>query len=236
MMLRLAPSTILAMLLVAGPVYAQQPSAPPAAATDQEDGMPMDGGFADEFGAMSDGDTADDMSDDDTDAQKEAQPGTQTGQQQRPQQLQDTQKPRRERAARPAAGNRAERAERLFKRMDKNNDGFVETSEMEAQRLRRFNRVDRNRDGSLDAQELERARVQQSERKERRAAQRGTEVKERAASRDPFVRVDSNKDGIITRDEWLERPRRAMQQVDRDKDGKVSEDEMNAALQRRAAR
>lgn len=227
MTLRLAPSTILALLLVAGPVHAQQPSAPPAATAGQEDGMPMDGGFAEEFGVMSDGD----MADDDADVQNDAQSA-----QQQPQQLQDTRRPRRERAERSRGGNREQRAERQFKRMDRNSDGFIEVTEMETFRLRRFNRVDRNRDGSLDAKEQEGAEIRQRERAERRAAQRGTEVKERAAGRDPFARVDSNKDGIITRDEWLERPRRLMQRVDTDKDGRVSEDEMNAALQRRANR
>lgn len=130
----------------------------------------------------------------------------------------------------------ADRARRQFTRMDRNEDGFVDSSEMEVMRMRGFNRFDANRDGQLSPSELDAANAARKVKMQARAEATGKPVRDRQLNRDPLRRADSNRDGVLTKDEYLAAPNPTMRRADTNKDGKISEAEMNAAVNRRASR
>ncbi len=114
----------------------------------------------------------------------------------------------------PAAAADHPLADRIFERMDTNNDDKVDAGEMEQARAARFKRLDANGDGVVSAAEQDRAQ----NRVRRRAAMREEMMArqferldadgDQAVSGDeffanqPLARADANKDGVVTREEF----------------------------------
>ena len=117
-------------------------------------------------------------------------------------------------ASLPAAAADHPLADRIFERMDTNNDDKVDAGEMEQARAARFKRLDANGDDVVSAAEQDRAQ----NRVRRRAAMREEMMArqferldadgDQAVSGDeffanqPLARADANKDGVVTREEF----------------------------------
>lgn len=92
-----------------------------------------------------------------------------------------------------------------FDRIDTNRDGFVTLAELDAARLAAFQQMDANGDGRLTRDEI--------------VAARG----EAAAAR--FGELDKDRDGFVTRREYLEAGRAEFRAADGNSDGKLSFEE-----------
>ncbi|MCB1493501.1 MAG: EF-hand domain-containing protein [Rhodobiaceae bacterium] len=120
----------------------------------------------------------------------------------------------------PANGYAADRrADILFSIADQNGDGAISRSELDALKAARFARADRNGNGQIDAAEIEAAKAR---------------IKRRAAlvmtlSDGLGDRLDTNGDGVISRDEYLSgSPLFAL--ADRDGDSRVTRAELETVL------
>ena len=148
----------------------------------------------------------------------------------------------------------AQRAQRFFERLDRNRDGVVTLGEMRAMRMRRMAAIDANRDGRISRREFMSARPPWA-----RGRPRPLMVRRRArifsridADRDGFIspaerraslkrwfaRMDANRNGQLTRREFIEArqrlrggPARRFERLDANRDGAIS---FNELLDRRA--
>lgn len=139
----------------------------------------------------------------------------------------------------PPAGSQTAHDE-LFVRLDANHDGRLEASEIPADKQRLFERLlrnaDKDHDGSLDRTEFQSALA--DHRPERPVEERESAD---AASQSPvfdvaevFARLDTNKDGKITRDEVPDEARQRFEQLlargDKNNDGILTREEVQAVL------
>lgn len=127
-------------------------------------------------------------------------------------------------AALPAPAAEPSRAGRAFERLDTNQDGRVDTLEIENARASRFKRLDADGDGVISATEQGRA----EDRIRRRAAIREARLAQR------FERLDADGNGAVTADEFMESP--LLMRADGNKDGAVTREEFEAALSAARAR
>ena len=126
-------------------------------------------------------------------------------------------------AAPPQA--RAAGAEAAFKRIDTNNDGFIDKAEMRAWREATFNRLDVNKDGVLSGEELKRGR---GNRPNVRPATTGADQNTQtppAASNGRFGRSDGPTGGPVTKAQFLANGDTAFDRRDANKDGRISLEE-----------
>ncbi|GLK54709.1 Ca2+-binding EF-hand superfamily protein [Methylopila capsulata] len=124
---------------------------------------------------------------------------------------------------------RAEMMSKRFDKLDKNKDGAVDKTEMEAASARAFDKADTNKDGVIDETEAKAIRDRMAERRGDRPA--------KANRKDRLERADVDKDGKITRDEFAASATPWLMRADSDKDGKVTKaelDEYVGKLQKRA--
>ena len=127
--------------------------------------------------------------------------------------------------------------EQLLKLWDKNKDGFVDREELPAQVQQIFEQFDRNGDGKLDVKEL--GQLLETLKK-RRSQQEAQQVKAKGKNNDVdkevdalLRRLDTNKDGKISRDEAAGRPlAKAFSQLDKNKDGYLDRIELIPWAQR----
>lgn len=122
---------------------------------------------------------------------------------------------------------------------DADRDGRITRSEVEAGILAQFQAIDSNHDGRLDAAEYQvYEEARRAERKAWRAQHpepNGEPAPERTAAWDPMKRLDWNRDGFITLEEFGGRERALAMRADRDGDGTVLADDLKRPPARRAA-
>ncbi|MGE0596115.1 MAG: EF-hand domain-containing protein [Hyphomonadaceae bacterium] len=103
--------------------------------------------------------------------------------------------------------------------LDANGDGALTMMEAQNGRASAFARLDANRDGYIDADERAAFAERVAARGQRRA-----------------MNADENGDGLISHGEFMDRPYRAFEHLDRNNDGVLSEAEtrsLRARLQQR---
>lgn len=132
---------------------------------------------------------------------------------------------------------RAKMVERLFERLDANEDGAVTAQEVTDSRLAAFREADANVDGVVDADEAEALRDADPERSRRRFPRRAAQQTDGDAPQrqTQFQRMDVNEDGLVTQDEFVERPVRLLE-MDADADGAVTAQELLDGLPERGRR
>ena len=124
-------------------------------------------------------------------------------------------------AQEPAAASSTPRG---VMRFDSNKDGFVDRTEWRAGQEARFRQLDANNDGKLTPDELVR----------RPAGATGvlpTDAQNTRQSRF-FNRLDSDKDGLISKAEYMAEGDRRFARCDANKDGRINTDECRLALRR----
>lgn len=129
--------------------------------------------------------------------------------------------------------------EQLLKLWDKNMDGFVDKEELPAQIRQLFDRLDQNGDGKLDQKEVgQLLEILKKRRQEDDAKQTKLKGKNKGTDLDRQVtalleRLDTNKDGKISRSEAEGRPlARAFDALDANKDGYLDRTELVNWVQR----
>jgi Ca2+-binding EF-hand superfamily protein len=124
---------------------------------------------------------------------------------------------------------RAEMMSKRFDKLDKNKDGAVDMTELEATSTRAFDKADTNKDGVIDEAETKVVRDRMAERRGDRPA--------KPNRKDRLQRADADKDGKITREEFAATAAPWFKRADADKDGKVTKaelDDLVGKLQKRA--
>jgi Ca2+-binding EF-hand superfamily protein len=104
---------------------------------------------------------------------------------------------------------------RMIERFDADRDGALSATEIQKMRGTAFDHLDRNGDGVLDAQEQESL----SSRFKQMAGQRKNLLQE----------ADTDRNGQLTRAEYLQGPQPFMDQADTDHDGRLTREEIAAA-------
>ncbi|HJQ57360.1 MAG TPA: hypothetical protein VJ890_10660 [Vineibacter sp.] len=123
----------------------------------------------------------------------------------------------------------------VFDRLDTNKDGFVDKDESKAARLALFERLDANKDGKLTTDELTIGRRGRGQGPKGQSgdvnAQTGaTPPAPPATQQGPrqgrrggmFQRLDTDKDGAVSRVEWMAADDTRFDRLDANKDGKLA--------------
>lgn len=148
-----------------------------------------------------------------------------------------------QRPERSAPTTRAEaqaRAAEMFARMDANKDGKLDQADRAAREGERFARLDTNKDGSLSRDEFAAARKPREGAGEgQRMGRQGGEGHHGLMGGRKHGRgrmgamigrmADANKDGTVTRDEFLAAHVRRFDMIDANKDGTISAEERQTA-------
>jgi Ca2+-binding EF-hand superfamily protein len=128
-------------------------------------------------------------------------------------------------------------AEDFIKRLDKNKDGYLTKDEVQMfpRLANNFERFDLDRDGRLDKKEVERLLTEM-----RKLLGQGAGTPPKGAMVDQIVanileRMDTNKDGKISRAEARGPIAEAFDQIDTNKDGFLDKSELRRFAERRAA-
>jgi Ca2+-binding EF-hand superfamily protein len=123
--------------------------------------------------------------------------------------------------------------EEFLKRFDKNKDGVLSKDELPPGLARNFDRYDRNSDGKLDLKEI----GQMLEAAQRAFAAKPA-VDEAAVERrvtQILERMDTNKDGKISKDEARGPIAENFERIDTNKDGYIDKDELRSMVARNMA-
>ncbi len=139
----------------------------------------------------------------------------------------------------PAAAILKMTPEQLLKLWDKNKNGFVDKEEVPPQIRQYFEQLDTNGDGKLDQNEIAQLlEILKRRRLEQDAQQGKVKGKNKGSDVDSKIdallrRLDTNKDGKISRDEAAGRPlAKAFDSLDKNKDGYLDRTELAAWVQR----
>jgi Ca2+-binding EF-hand superfamily protein len=128
-----------------------------------------------------------------------------------------------------------ESADDFIKRFDLNEDGYLTRDELPPRVAALFDQADKNGDGKLDRQEVQallpvlRKRFGQQANQPARAAD-STDVERQVAQL--LQRMDTNKDGMISRDEAKGPLAKNFDLLDTNKDGYLDKDELRRAVTR----
>jgi Ca2+-binding EF-hand superfamily protein len=123
--------------------------------------------------------------------------------------------------------------EEFLKRYDKNKDGVLNKDELPPGLARNFDRYDRNSDGKLDLKE-----IGQMLEAAQRAFAATPAVDEAAVERrvtQILERMDTNKDGKISKDEARGPIAENFERIDTNKDGYIDKDELRRMVTRNMA-
>jgi Ca2+-binding EF-hand superfamily protein len=132
---------------------------------------------------------------------------------------------------------------RYLRSLDENHDARISREEFLATAKKRFAKLDASGDGVISAQEARAAKARLAERKAKSDARRlaqGKPVRRRSVSARPprpyLANVDANRDGRVTRKEFLARREKTFVELDQNRDGVISKDEAKAAKAKKLAR
>jgi len=127
--------------------------------------------------------------------------------------------------------------EEFLKRFDKNKDGVLTKDELPPGLARNFDRYDRDGNGKLDPKEvgqmLETARRFLADKPAEKSAGDSAAVERRVA--DVFERMDTNKDGKISKEEAKNLIAQNFERMDTNKDGFIDKDELRRFVARNMA-
>ena len=113
---------------------------------------------------------------------------------------------------------------KMFKEMDKDNDGFVSKKEHKEFLEKKFNELDKNKDGVLNKDEFviknkNCKKGNKNCKKEKECPYRGEKA---------FNALDKNSDGKITKKEFMKAKKKNFKEIDKNKDGKISREEFSS--------
>jgi Ca2+-binding EF-hand superfamily protein len=115
-----------------------------------------------------------------------------------------------------------------FERLDANKDGAVTAQEMVVYRHKRFTEIDANGDGKITKEEF-----MAYSPKAKPAGAKASDAKASDARKAKyFERLDADKNGVVSGEEWDAVATKQFAALDADKDGKVTKEEMTAARER----
>lgn len=126
-------------------------------------------------------------------------------------------------AAQDAGQSREQRGERgvkRFEKLDRNNDGAVDVHEVERRLLKGFERADRNNDGVVDQDEVK-ALGEKRGGKGKGGGKGGNRAEKR------FQKADADRDGRVTKDEYLDKLPAWFRRADENKDDRVTRQEFD---------
>ncbi len=111
-------------------------------------------------------------------------------------------------------GHRGGRVAEYIKELDKNNDGIISKEEYDVGMIERFKKADKTGKNQLSRADVEAMVREQLEKQVQRMS-------------DGIYRyTDTNKDGIISKDEWDASQKVRFERMDKNKDGKIDDTEM----------
>ncbi len=136
-------------------------------------------------------------------------------------------------AEKPKPGQSRDRKvdpDKLFDRLDKNKDGFIDKEEAPERLKEHFDKLDTNKDGKISREEFKQSMslLQQfrgGSGGKPRPGQGGAGKGEAL-----FERLDKNKDGYLTKEELPEKLKEHFDKMDANKDGKISKEEFQQSL------
>lgn len=132
----------------------------------------------------------------------------------------------------------ADKGPGMFGRADSNGDGFVTKEEFAAVRTAMFARLDANGDGTVDQAELDKAREAWHQRKAEQAqadANAQGQPPKKEHRRGFMARIDIDKDGKVTTQEFAAAGDKMFARFDANGDGKLAQDEMPKHRRHQAA-
>jgi Ca2+-binding EF-hand superfamily protein len=115
------------------------------------------------------------------------------------------------------------RLDRMFQRLDTDEDGVISSAEISARRSAAFDQFDADGDGSLTINEI--AAAQEAIREARRTARTLRNVS-RARG---FSNADADGDGTLSKDEFAEARGRMLSRIDANGDGDITREEAEQA-------
>jgi Ca2+-binding EF-hand superfamily protein len=121
--------------------------------------------------------------------------------------------------------------DKLFDRLDKNKDGYIDKDEAPPRLKERFDQIDTDKDGKISKEEFKQAMALMQQ---FRGGAGGKPKPGQGGAPNPdtlFDRLDKNKDGFIDKSEAPEKLKEHFDQIDTNKDGKISKDEFRQAMQ-----
>ncbi|MGJ8536576.1 MAG: EF-hand domain-containing protein [Parasphingopyxis sp.] len=123
-------------------------------------------------------------------------------------------------------------------RADANGDGNVTRAELNTSLDERFARADANSDGAIDASEREAMRSERRRHRAGRGGRHGGEGRRggRRGHGPRMERLDTNGDGIVTRDEAIAPALARFDRADANGDGQIDQAERTAMREQRGAR
>lgn len=113
-------------------------------------------------------------------------------------------------------------SDRITAQYDLNSDGLIDKGEIDQVRLEQFVRLDRNKDGFLTPAEIDsmRANIPLARRP----------LGDGQGRRDPFSRLDTDADGMVSRDEFEASDPIILSRSDLNGDGAVSKSELDTLI------
>jgi hypothetical protein len=125
---------------------------------------------------------------------------------------------------------RQDRASRLLRSVDKDNDGTISLDEAKSYASASFDRLDPDHDGTLTLQEYQaplRARLNRASDADRPRLERALKLRETI-----FRTTNTDKDDTVDKREWLAEVEKRFAKADPDHDGTVSVEELRSTYGR----